>query len=422
MSERKVFVYIDLDSEPHLLGELWTRVRARKESASFRYAETWLKHPENFALDPALGGLLPGIGVYHTELGQKVFGAISDSAPDRWGRILMQRAKGKRARSKGERAQAFFEMDYLLAVNDEARQGALRFSNEIGGPFLEQAGAAPIPPLVNLSKLLLATERVLDDEESEEDLSLLLAPGSSLGGARPKASVVDHNGQLAIAKFPRKDDDYSTVKWEGVALTLASDAGIMVPDWRLETILEKSVIIIRRFDRSHNKRIPFLSAMSMIGAMDNEEHSYLEIVDALGQHGAFPEKDRANLWRRIVFSILISNTDDHLRNHGFLYVPGKGWELSPIYDVNPTPEEVHPRILKTKIDYDEGSASLDLALSVALEFGLSQVEAKRIAKEVGRAVSQWRDVARNLGITTAEIERMSSAFEHYDLQQATTSF
>lgn len=418
MSERKVFVYLDLGGESHLVGELWARVRGRKESASFKYSESWLQHPEKFALDPALGGILPDAGAFHTEIGQKIFGAISDSAPDRWGRVLMQRAEGRRARSKGERPQTLFEIDYLLAVNDEARQGALRFSEEVGSSFLRQAKNNSIPPLVSLSKLLLATERVLDDQENEEDLRLLLAPGSSLGGARPKASVIDHDGQLAIAKFPRKDDDYSTVLWEAVALTLAAKAFILVPEWRLELILEKPTIVIRRFDRQQSMRIPFLSAMSMIGAMDNEEHSYLEIVDALAQHGASPVKDRKSLWRRIIFSILISNTDDHLRNHGFLYVTGKGWELSPAYDVNPTPEEIHPRILRTNIDYDNASASLDLALSVAQEFGLDQKQAKEIAKEVGLAVSQWRDIAKNLGITVAEMERMSSAFEHKDLQQA----
>ena len=176
-----------------------------------------------------------------------------------------------------------------------------------------------------MPKLLSATEKFLEDNESEEDLRLLLAPGSSLGGARPKASIRDKDGQLAIAKFPRKDDEYSTVLWEAVALTLAAKAGLEVPDSRLETIAFKPTLIIKRFDRNFSKRIPFFSAMSMLGAKDNEQHSYLEIVDAIKQYGASPQEDLADLWKRMVFSILISNTDDHLRNHGFLYERGLGW-------------------------------------------------------------------------------------------------
>lgn len=164
--------------------------------------------------------------------------------------------------------------------------------------------------------MLSATESVAEHSETEEDLRLLLAPGSSLGGARPKASIRDRDGHLAIAKFPRKDDEYSTVLWEAVALTLAEKAGILIPSWRLEPVAKKPALIIRRFDRAQHRRIPFLSAMSMLGAGDNEQHSYLELVDALRQHGASPKKDGLELWRRVVFSILISNTDDHLRNHG----------------------------------------------------------------------------------------------------------
>ncbi len=307
---------------------------------------------------------------------------------------------------------------YLLGVYDEARQGALRFSEKADGPFLQHSNASPIPPLIELPKLLSATEKLLSDKESEEDLRLLLAPGSSLGGARPKASVIDKDGQLAIAKFPRKDDEYSTVLWEALALNLAAKAGLEVPNFRLELIAKKPTLILKRFDRHFTRRIPFLSAMSMIGAKDNEQHSYLELVDALKRHGATPTHDIIDLWKRIVFNILISNTDDHLRNHGFLYERRKGWKLSPLYDVNPSPIEIKPRILTTTIDLYDGTASLDLALSVAKEFGLTHEEAKKIAKEIGNAVCKWREEAKHLGITAAEIERMSSAFDHLDLRQA----
>lgn len=224
--------------------------------------------------------------------------------------------------------------------------------------------------------------------------------------------------QLAIAKFPRKDDEHNVVAWEAVALTLAEKAGVLVSSWRMINVSEKPVLLIRRFDRDRNIRVPFLSAMSMLQAKDNDTHSYLEIADALRQYGAEPSNDLAQLWRRIVFRILISNTDDHLRNHGFLYERHKGWRMSPAYDRNPTPVEIKPRILTTTIDLDDGTASLDLALSVIKAFRLSQVEAKAIVKEVGTEVAKWRDVAQTLGLNKAEIDRMASAFEHSDSDMA----
>jgi serine/threonine-protein kinase HipA len=210
-------------------------------------------------------------------------------------------------------------------------------------------------------------------------LRLLLAPGSSLGGARQKASVRDRDGHLAIAKFPNKGDEVYAVLWEAVALTLAAKAGIPVPEWRLESVADKPVLLLRRFDREQAARVPFLSAMSMLDAKDHEARSYLEFVDILRQHGAAPKEDIHALWRRIVFSILISNTDDHLRNHGFLWVGPAGWRLSPAYDLNPVPIDIKPRILTTAIDLDDGAASLKLALKVASYFELGEGEAHKIA-------------------------------------------
>ena len=303
-------------------------------------------------------------------------------------------------------------------VDDEARQGALRFAEREGGPFLAEHGPTKIPPLIELPRLLSAAERVLSDTDSDEDLRLLLAPGSSLGGARPKASVRDRDGHLAIAKFPNKGDEVNTVLWEAVALTLAEKAGIAVPAWRLETVADKPVLLLRRFDRDDGTRVPFLSAMSMLDAKDNETRSYLEFVDVLRQHGAAPKEDMHALWRRIVFSILISNTDDHLRNHGFLWAGPAGWRLSPAYDLNPVPTDIKPRVLTTAIDLDDGTASLKLALEVAGYFELSEDEAHKIAGQVGQAVATWRQVAKKLGLDRAEIDRMASAFEHEDLKAA----
>jgi serine/threonine-protein kinase HipA len=275
-----------------------------------------------------------------------------------------------------------------------------------------------IPPVVELPELLSAAERVMEDKDTDEDLRLLFAPGSSLGGARPKASVIDKDGQLAIAKFPRKDDEINTVLWEAVAHALAEKAGISVAAGRVEKIANKPVLLVRRFDREGARRIPFLSAMSMLGSKDNETRSYLEIVDALRQHGAEPKADMEALWRRLVFNILISNTDDHLRNHGFLYAGQNGWRLSPAYDLNPVPTDIKPRILSTAISEDDGTASLGLAMEVAGYFELDEKKARGITAQVAGAVVRWRDEAARQGLTRAEADRMASAFDHEDLKNA----
>ncbi len=410
-----MLVYVDLDGTPLLAGRLWARVRKGKESASFEYDPGWLEYAERFSLEPALT-LDPG--PFHTPSGKPLFGAIGDSAPDRWGRVLMRRAERRRAESASETPRTLMEIDYLLNVDDEARQGAMRFATQADGPFLAPHETTRIPPLIELPRLLLAAEHVVGDKDRDEDLQLLLAPGSSLGGARPKASVRDRDGHLLIAKFPHKEDEVNTVRWEALALTLAAKAGISVPEWRLETVAEKSVLLLRRFDRTVNHRIPFLSAMSMLSASDNEPRSYLEFVDALRRYGAAPKKDMDALWRRIVFNVLISNTDDHLRNHGFLYSDSDGWRLAPAYDLNPVPTDIKLRVLSTAIDLEDTTASLDLAMTVVDYFELDKDSAHTIANEVGRVVATWRKEAARLGLTSAEIDRMASAFEHADLQAA----
>ncbi len=416
--DQEALVYVDLDGTSHLMGRLWARVRKNRESATFEYDRTWLHHPARFSLEPALQ---LGPGPFHTPADTPMFGAIGDSAPDRWGRSLMRRMERRRAEREGGAPRTLQEIDFLLLVDDEARQGALRFAEREGGPFLREVGVKRIPPLVELPKLLSAAEHVMEETDSEEDLRLLFAPGSSLGGARPKASVREKDGHLAIAKFPRKDDEINMVLWEAVALTLAKKAGIPVPAARVEDIAGKPVLLLRRFDRDGARRIPFLSAMSMLGSKDNETRSYLEIVDALRQHGAATKDDMEGLWRRLVFNIVISNTDDHLRNHGFLYQGRDGWRLSPAYDLNPVPTDIKPRILSTTINEDDNTASLALALDVAGYFDLDANKARAIAGEVGKAVSRWRDEASRQGLSKNEIDRMASAFEHEDLHLASTT-
>lgn len=413
--DTEALVYVDLDGKPQLMGRLWGRVRKERESATFEYDAKWLENPARFSLEPALQ---LGPGPFHTPGDLPMFGAIGDSAPDRWGRVLMRRMERRRAERENSTPRTLRELDYLLLVDDEARQGALRFAESAGGPFLREENAKRIPPIMGLPKLLSASERVIEEKDTDEDLLLLIAPGSSLGGARPKASVRDKDGQLAIAKFPRKDDEITVVVWERVAFALAESAGIVVPSVRLEEIAKKPVLLLRRFDREGARRIPFLSAMSMLGARDQQPRSYLEIVDALRQHGASPKEDIEALWRRMVFNVLISNTDDHLRNHGFLYEGQAGWRLSPAYDLNPMPIDLKPRVLSTMITDDDPTASLDLAFEVAGYFELNAARAKAIASEVAKSVTTWRRAAARHGLSKTEIDRMATAFEHDDLNKA----
>lgn len=413
--EETVWVYVDIEGVPIKAGKLWSRYRNGRESMSFEYDHFWLNHPKRFSFDPALQLVK---GSFHASPDKPLFGAIDDSAPDRWGRLLMRRSERKKAESEKRAARTLKEIDFLLLVDDEARQGALRFKREGEDSFLSTYDNNHIPPLIEVGKLLTAASHVLQESDTEEDLRLLLAPGSSLGGARPKASVRDRDGQLAIAKFPKKDDEYDIIAWEAIALSLASKAGIIVPEWRLESAGRRRILLSRRFDRRNNIRIPFLSAMSVLEAKDNEMHSYLEIADAIRQMSAFPKEDLQNLWRRIVFNVLISNVDDHLRNHAFLYTGLSGWRLSPAYDLNPTPQDIKPRILSTAIDLIDPSASIDLALDVAHYFELNEIQSKKILREVGEATALWHKEAEKLKMKKTELDRMASAFEHEDLKKS----
>jgi serine/threonine-protein kinase HipA len=395
----------------YFVGRLWVYADKGRQSAAFEYSREWRSSDVRFSLEPALK---IGEGKYYTE--KALFGSIGDSAPDRWGRVLMERREARRAKSEKRNARRLFESDYLLMVNDTARQGALRFSADRQGPFLETDTDAPIPPLVQLGRLLAASDRILAHKERDDDIRALVVPGSSLGGARPKASVVDNEGRLLIAKFPSENDEWDVALWEYLSLKIAGRIGIPVPGFRLEKVGGKNVLLLERFDRIGMTRVPFLSAMSMLGASDGDRGSYLEIVETLREHGSKPREDMRDLWRRMVFNILISNVDDHLRNHAFLYEGSNGWRLSPVYDLEPAPEHKKPRILHTNINLYDGTASLELAYDVAEEFGLSFKDAKSIAGNMGRVVNAWDKAAAGLGIGRHEIEYMRSAFDHDDLR------
>lgn len=311
-----------------------------------------------------------------------------------------------------------FEIDYLAGVDDRTRIGALRFKDTEEGPFLTTTGK-PVPPLIALPRLLSATDRIERDEETEEDLLLVLAPGTSLGGARPKATIRDANDRLLIAKFPKQDDDWPIPTWEAVLLKLAGQAGLDVPLWRLEVIAGKPVLLVTRFDRDpKGKRVPFMSAMTALDATDHgPQRSYLEIVDSIRQTGSKPDADIEELWKRVAFSILVSNTDDHLRNHAFLH-DGKGWRLAPVCDLNPCPVDVKARVHALAIDETDATSSLETALDVTELFGIKPERARALAAQIGAVTAGWRDAAKSLGLSAAQVDRMETAFEHDDLQLA----
>jgi serine/threonine-protein kinase HipA len=408
-----VEVHIELHGVTKPVGLLRHHSSGRGETATFEYADEWLGSDACFSIEPALRLTK---GPFAPPPGLTLFGSLGDSAPDTWGRRLMQRAERRNADREGRRVRTLGELDYLLGVSDETRLGAMRFRRIGEGIF--QAPDRGVPPIVELGRLLQVTERLLRDEETDEDLRLIFAPGSSLGGARPKASVLDQHGHLSIAKFPKDSDDYSIETWEEVALRLAERAGIETPHHELVQIAGKAVLMSRRFDRQGATRTPFLSAMSMLGARDGERGSYPELADALAAHGAKARADAEQLYRRVVFSVLISNVDDHLRNHGFLWRGRDGWVLSPAYDLNPTPVDVKARVLATNIDLDEATCSVDLLESAADFFGLQIALARKIIRGVAEVTKTWRTVARDVGSREGEIRRMESAFEHDDLEKA----
>lgn len=409
-----VEVHISLHGEMIRVGTLFRQPARGRESVTFEYAESWLRHPARFSLEP---GLVVGQGSFHPGAERAMFGSMGDSAPDSWGRRLMQRAERRAAASESRAPKTLHELDFLLGVSDVSRLGVLRFRFPDQEVFQKPAGEC-VPSLIHLGRLLESARRIEHDQETEADLSLIFAPGSSLGGARPKASIADAQGRLAIAKFPKDSDEYSIETWEHIALLLAVRAGIRVPRHELKQIGDKAVLLSWRFDREAGNRLPYLSALSMLQVRDGERASYPEIVDELSRHGASARADAAELYRRMIFNVLISNVDDHLRNHGFLWAGKGGWRLSPAFDLNPTPVDQKARILSTNISLDEGTCSIELARSQAELFGLRLADADAIIAEVAAATTEWRKVAGEVGQSRLVVERMASAFEHDDARRA----
>lgn len=408
MADRRVEVFVEVEGDDLRAGELWSHRRRNRESATFAYVPEYLEHPAAFELDPALP---LRDGLQQTPTGREIFAAFGDCAPDRWGRALIGRAERRRAKAQNQTGRSLGEINYLLGVRDDMRQGALRFREPETETFLAREDEG-VPALVGLPRLLAAAERVDREEEDDEDLRALLKGGSSLGGARPKAHVIDETGRPAIAKFPKPSSDrWEVIRWEAAAQQLARLAGIEVPASRLIEVSRRGVLIVDRFDRAGGQRIPYVSAMTMLEATDGDSGSYLEIAEVIETHSPAATEDLARLWRRIAFSILISNTDDHLRNHGFLRLSSAGWSLSPAFDLNPEPEP-GPRHLKTAIDFAETEARIDVLLDVAEAFRLDEKKAREILGEVGEATSTWRQVAEAAGLQRSAIEAMAPAFEH----------
>ena len=410
--EIKVYAHWQGLQEPAPMGMLSVSPAKGKESFSFEYAATWLKSGFSQIIDPDLQLYS---GAYYPRDDKPNFGVFLDSCPDRWGRVLMQRREAAIAKQEDRAAKKLLESDFLLGVYDGYRMGALRFKLDIDGPFLNDNKEMAAPPWTSLRELEHASlhfeEDNTDDPKYLKWLTMLIAPGSSLGGARPKASVVDIHNNLWIAKFPSRNDDKDIACWEMVTNELAITAGLKVAEGKLLRFDNKyHTYITKRFDRTTGgERIHFASAMTLLGHIDGADASgasYLELMEFISRYGASVEKDLEELWRRIVFSISVKNTDDHLRNHGFL-LNEKGWLLSPAFDINPNE---YGRGLSLNITDTDNSLDLDLAMEIARYFRLSNIKASQIIKEVAIAVKGWQKVATKYKISNAEQERMSAAF------------
>jgi serine/threonine-protein kinase HipA len=410
-----VEVYLDTDQrpDPDLMGALHCQRSGKGELFSFKYAKTWLAREEVFAFDPDLA---LDEGHQYPSSDRSNFGIFTDSAPDRWGRVLMQRRENARARHEGLRPRTLTEWDFLLGVHDETRLGALRFKLP-NGPYVDSDTKLAAPPLTSLRELQAASlqfEQHLNDEEHpeyEKWLRQLIAPGSSLGGARPKASVRDEKGALCIAKFPSRQDTRDVGAWELVANALALKAGIQVPDARPLRFAESAftTFLVKRFDRTaEGRRLAFVSAMTLTQRKDGEPGaSYIELVELLQSRGANTLADCEQLFRRVLLNIRIHNTDDHLRNHGF-FVDKQGIRLSPAYDINPS---VDRNELSLAIDETEATCDVAVAMNCYKSYGISAAQADAALKSVETAVQSWRIEANRFGIPRAEQNIMAAAFE-----------
>ena len=412
MNQKTIFVYDDFSTDkPILMGSLYVNVIKGGETYSFEYDKDWLKKTGlALTLDPEI---MPYSGrQYPTR--KNIFGLFADASPDRWGRVLMNKRERILAEKEGRKPSKLYDSDYLLGVYDETRMGGIRFKANPEGPFLSDDKETAAPPWATLRTLEEASRNFENDETglTERWLNQLIKPGSSLGGARPKATVVDTKDQLWIAKFPSKNDENDTGAWEMVAHDLAALCGLNVPEAKLEKFSPLgSTFLIKRFDRLGSKRVHFASAMTLLGKTDGasaaDGSSYLDIAAFIKSYGAQPKMDLIELWRRIVFNMAVTNTDDHLRNHAFV-LTDKGWILSPVYDVNPVP---YGDELSLNVDEEDNSISIDLAVQTAVRFGISKSDAEAEAEDILKIVrDNWEKTAAEYGLTRRQVEEMRPAF------------
>lgn len=411
-NQKTIYVYDDFSQkEPILLGMLYVNVIKGGETYSFEYSNGWLKQMKlSVSLDPEL---MP-YGGRQFPNGKNIFGIFADASPDRWGRVLMNKRERIRAQKEARKPHKLYDSDYLLGVYDATRMGGIRFKLDPNGPFLSDDRETQVPPWATLRTLEEASRNFENDESglSEKWLNQLIKPGSSLGGARPKATVVDTMGQLWIAKFPSKNDENDTGAWEMVTHDLAKLCGLNVPDAKLEKFSKiGSTYLVKRFDRNEKKRIHFASAMTLLGKNDGasaaDGTSYLDMADFIKSNGARPKEDLVELWKRIVFSMAVSNTDDHLRNHAFILTK-KGWILSPLYDVNPVP---YGDELSLNVDEYDNSIRIDLAVETAMRFGMTRADAEKFAGNMLKTVREnWQSLALKYGLSRGQIEEMRPAF------------
>lgn len=416
IQQRQIEVYAHWEelSKPTPVGTLNAIPSRGKEIFSFEYNDDWLKSKQAQALDPSLQ-LLGGI--HYAPHGQENFGVFLDSSPDRWGRFLMNRRETQLAREENRKARKLLESDYLLGVYDEHRMGALRFRTHPEGPFLDNNRKYASPPWTSLRELEHASLE-LEKHDAEKNpsyskwLTMLIAPGGSLGGARPKASVTDENNHLWIAKFPSNNDEHDVGAWEMVTYKLAKKAKIIIAEAKIDKFNSRyHTFLSKRFDRNHKgERIHFASAMTLLQRSDGDDAStgasYLELAEFIIRYGSQPDQDLEQLWRRIVFYMGVSNTDDHLRNHGFILQPN-GWILSPAFDINPNPNGDG---LKLNISESDNSQDIRLAKEVAEYFRISSTQADEIIKEIFGEIANWRKIASALSISLGEQNQMQHAF------------
>ncbi len=416
--QKDIYVYMDWfeSEEPIFMGVLHSEVIRGKEVFSYENDSAWLKHKQFRALDPNLSEFA---GKQYLPEDKSNFGLFLDSAPDRWGRTLIRRREAITARTENRPSRILTEADFLMGIYDGNRMGALRFKLSPKGEFMDNNKALATPPWASIRELEHASLQLENEEQQNtaehiQWLNMLIAPGSSLGGARPKANILDEKGHLWIAKFPSGNDTKNMGAWEFTTAKMAQRCGIMMSECKAQKFNSRHhTFLTRRFDRNdEGRRIHFASAMTLLGYTDGASHtdgaSYLELAEWIMSNCDNTDQNLEQLWRRIIFNIAVSNCDDHLRNHGFI-LTDKGWQLSPAYDINPDENGIG---LKLNISEDDNSLDFGLALSTAKYFGLTDDRAKMILSEIKSVVSNWRKYAVECDISRPEQELSAGAFRY----------